>query len=211
MQELVELKDFMDEHIEPVDAVPACDSVKYCSLPAHDTAEWRKTHPAQRVVDRQGNYQFDNMGNVKFEYSPAPTVLYLLREVNGWCYLHSLSTGGCIHQLAPDKQSDLVRHTTTEGEGFQYVCGELVACHGPTVTIDDGKGVRVGRWVGDDKDQAISNGISFVGHYSNNQPCGDWDIEYPRQVGDRNVINHQNINFKLGNIPEILNPNYTKR
>jgi len=143
----------------------------YASLPRVDDPIWRLSHPAQRSVDSKGNYQYDSQGNVEFKFGTPPVIIYLLRTVDNWCYLHSLASGELIHSLAPNDQSGLEYHNTEQTVSVQWVAGHHVSCFGSAIKpIGGGASVKVGVWTGEDEEA----GISFKGHYANGSPCGSY-------------------------------------
>ena len=200
MQEVLEERDLYPA-VEPIEA-PA-QAPAYASLPALDTKLWRAMNPPTPTINRDGTRTYT--------YGQAPLILYLVRQVDGWCYLHAIDSDECLHQLAPDKQDGLVYHDLSCCDGYQHVLGQLIECHGSVVTpVDGGPSIRVGKWIGDDSDQYDSQGISFVGHYSGS-PCGHWVISYNRQRDDRTIPSTKDLTFNLGNLPEELNANYHRR
>lgn len=204
------------EERDQVDIQPAV----YASLPRVDDPIWRLSHPAQRSVDRNGNYLYDSAGNLEFRFGTPTVILYLLRtpsDGSGWAYLHSIASGELIHSLAPNDQSGLEYHNTTEGVGVQWCAGVHISCHGSSVKpIGGGPSLKVGKWSGEDQEA----GISFTGSYANGSPCGSWVIHYPRKVRVPGIDygepasyrqSTMELSIKSGATPEILSQNYRSK
>lgn len=117
----------------------------YASLARVDDPIWRLSHPAQRSVDTNGNYLLDSAGNVEFTFGTPTVILYLVRQVDSWIYLHSLSDDHLCHSLAPNDQSGLVYHNTEPTVGVQWVAGHHISCHGGAIKpIGGGPSLKVG-------------------------------------------------------------------